>query len=375
MQSNPIQDQWKMGCSGKRHPHQYPGTESRMFCAEGLPKKQIQFECPFTDRQLNSMCLCKQKRWHTLESIKCTSPRNLRLVSAAQNYNQSTTCARQASCRTRLRIKTFTRPQRLATKTSIYPKIFTSRFGRSFRNSFKKTNCQLCQLYARSRDITYRCLHSKLVRRKGVRLPPVSLITKVIMKVLKEQATIVLVAPVWKTQPWWPLLLKMCWKSPVLLPQTKDLLLDLTNPAKVHPLYPRLTLGVFFVSGNVMKTVAFLRRQLSSCCQPTQSPPIKTYQSAWKKWDSWCRATKVDPIRSSLRDILHFLTDMFDKGHEYRTISVLRSALSSVREKKQMASEWAHIQMYVFYLKEFQHNDPQNRSTAIFGMCLKSLPT
>ena len=26
-QSNPIQDQWKMGCSGKRHPHQYPGTE------------------------------------------------------------------------------------------------------------------------------------------------------------------------------------------------------------------------------------------------------------------------------------------------------------------------------------------------------------
>ena len=51
-----------------RHPHQYPGTESGIFCTKGLPKKQIQFECPFTDGQLNSMCLCEQKRWHTLES-------------------------------------------------------------------------------------------------------------------------------------------------------------------------------------------------------------------------------------------------------------------------------------------------------------------
>ena len=31
----------------------------------------------------------------------------------------------------------------------------------------------------------------------------------------------------------------------------------------------------------------------------------KTYQSAWKKWDSWCRAMEVDPICSPLRDILH----------------------------------------------------------------------
>ena len=73
-----------MGCSGKRHPHQYPGTESWIFCTKGLPTKQIQFECPFTDGQLNSMCLYEQQRWHTLESIKCTSLRNLGLVYAAQ---------------------------------------------------------------------------------------------------------------------------------------------------------------------------------------------------------------------------------------------------------------------------------------------------
>ena len=50
-----------MGCSGKRHPHQYPLTESRIFFAESLPRKQIQFECPCTDGQLNSMCHVNKK--------------------------------------------------------------------------------------------------------------------------------------------------------------------------------------------------------------------------------------------------------------------------------------------------------------------------
>ena len=64
-------------------------------------------------------------------------------------------------------------------------------------------------------------------------------------------------------------------ENSVLLPQTKDLLLDLINPAKFHPPYLRLTLGIFFIPGNIMETVAFLRRQLNLCCQPTPSQPIK----------------------------------------------------------------------------------------------------
>ena len=60
-----------------------------------------------------------------------------------------------------------------------------------------------------------------------------------------------------------------------------------------------------------------------------QSPPIKPINQHEKSGIP----AEVDPICSRLKDILHFLTDMFEKGHEYRTISVLRSALSSVHEK------------------------------------------
>ena len=54
-----------------------------------------------------------------------------------------------------------------------------------------------------------------------------------------------------------------------------------------------------------------------------------TYSSPWKYWVLWCQQRQVDPIRSTLEDILHFLTDLYHKGLEYRTINVYRSTLSA----------------------------------------------
>ena len=125
----------------------------------------------------------------------------------------------------------------------------------------------------------------------------------------------------------------MCWKNQVLLPQTKDLLLNRTNPAKVYPLYPRLTLDVFFHIRQRYENRGLSQKTIRLMLSVHPKSTHKTYRSVWKKWDSWCRATEVDPIRSPLRDILHFLTDMFNKSHGYRKISVLRSALSSVHDK------------------------------------------
>ena len=79
-----------------------------------------------------------------------------------------------------------------------------------------------------------------------------------------------------------------------------------------------------------MKTVAFLRRQLNLCCQPTQSPPIKLANQHGKSGIAGVVQWKLILFA---HHILHFVTDMFDKGHEYCTINVLRSALSSVHGK------------------------------------------
>src|SRR5690606_39796468 len=49
--------------------------------------------------------------------------------------------------------------------------------------------------------------------------PPFILLPLLLAKARREKATIVLVAPVWTSQPWWPMLLELLVKPPpILLP-------------------------------------------------------------------------------------------------------------------------------------------------------------
>ncbi len=54
------------------------------------------------------------------------------------------------------------------------------------------------------------------------------------------------------------------------------------------------------------------------------------YNSAWKKWRSWCLARENDSFRPALADITSFLSDYFNEGLEYKTLNTYRSPLPSV---------------------------------------------
>ena len=114
---------------------------------------------------------------------------------------------------------------------------------------------------------------------KGYAFPPFNLIPRTLMKVINDNANIVLVAPVWQTQHWWPLLLQL--------------------------------------------TVQLLS-------SATRQSTNKSYDCAWTKWNSWCNRRKVNPISATVKDILTFLSDQFDNNLQYRTVNVLRSAISSI---------------------------------------------
>ena len=53
------------------------------------------------------------------------------------------------------------------------------------------------------------------------------------------------------------------------------------------------------------------------------------YNSAWRKWHSWCLRRSINPISASVADIMEFLTDQFDSGLQYRTINTIRSSIST----------------------------------------------
>ena len=55
----------------------------------------------------------------------------------------------------------------------------------------------------------------------------------------------------------------------------------------------------------------------------------RAYQSAWRKWDSWCSKQQVDLLPCHVQYFLEFLTSLCKNGTQYRSINVVRSAIAT----------------------------------------------
>ena len=55
----------------------------------------------------------------------------------------------------------------------------------------------------------------------------------------------------------------------------------------------------------------------------------KRYGGAWKSWVEWCGLQGVQATAPSLTHVLNYLASLYDKGAQYRTINLHRSALSA----------------------------------------------
>ena len=102
----------------------------------------------------------------------------------------------------------------------------------------------------------------------GYVFPPVKMLPRVLDKVRRDRATIVLVAPVWPRRLWYPDLLGMVVDAPRLLPLSETLLSQGTGPRVVyHPQPELLKLAAWKVSGANWRHLAFLQ-QLSAQSLP-----------------------------------------------------------------------------------------------------------
>ena len=125
--------------------------------------------------------------------------------------------------------------------------------------------------------------------------PPFSMISRVLLKIKQECVPLlILIAPVWSTQPWYPELLNLCVREPVLLPQGQEIL---KSPKIYCPPIDggelndtsglvgfRKTLLCEGISENASHIIANSRRK-------------GNYESAWRKWASWGVERKIDPFR------------------------------------------------------------------------------
>lgn len=70
---------------------------------------------------------------------------------------------------------------------------------------------------------------------RGYANPPWCLLLTTLSKIREEEAQVLLIAPVWKTQPWYPLVLEMLVDFPRLLPREEGLVISPTQEKFIMP--------------------------------------------------------------------------------------------------------------------------------------------
>ena len=95
--------------------------------------------------------------------------------------------------------------------------------------------------------------------------PPWNMISRVLGQVRQQEATIVLVAPVWKPQAWYSLLLTLLIQEPLLIPQTEGLIQP-THQINCPSIQPQL--AAWRISGQSSLHREFLRRLQDYCLPP-----------------------------------------------------------------------------------------------------------
>ena len=104
--------------------------------------------------------------------------------------------------------------------------------------------------------------------------PPFCLIPVCLRKVMQEQVDCILIAPVGRSQPWYPTLLSMLKERHLLLPRGRRIL-KLPRTNKIHPLcfQKKFQLAAWKISGKTCKTKAFQKK-----CQKFYYPPGEATQ-------------------------------------------------------------------------------------------------
>ena len=92
----------------------------------------------------------------------------------------------------------------------------------------------------------------------------------------------------------------------------------------------------------------------------------KTYDSLFKKWDSWCSERDIDPISGDIAGVVNFLADLFHQGYQHRSLCNYRSAISSVHDKVDGYEVGSHP-MVRRLLKGSFHERPTNKILLYLG--------
>ena len=103
----------------------------------------------------------------------------------------------------------------------------------------------------RLKQFSSRCTTTKVVLQTSLCLPPFALIHRKLRKVESEHVpSLILVTPTWQSQAWYPVLLWLLMKEPILLPCQLNLLVNPLGEPTPLPQNQTLQLAACIITGN-----------------------------------------------------------------------------------------------------------------------------
>ena len=154
--------------------------------------------------------------------------------------------------------------------------------------------------------------------------PPFRFLLQVLLKIKQSDCKIILIAPAWPRQAWFPELLLLSCARPLKLPFRRDLLSQFKGKV-VHPRPESLHLHAWLLSGRDSVRKAFLKEQ------PRTSLSLSTgivYEAKWAIFCDWCSGRDIDPVRVTVQQLADFLVYLFEiKRLVPSTIKGYRSAI------------------------------------------------
>lgn len=164
-------------------------------------------------------------------------------------------CNTQADLLSRLGDRSETTEWRLNTRVFQY---LNHMWGPLLRDLFASpTNTQLPNFISWKENHTQMNAFHYQWKSGDYAFPPFSLVGKVLNKVRADQCQILLIAPRWEAQSWYPLLQSMLYGHPIPLHFTRHLLQDARGNS--HPLGKTLNLTAWPITGIVYNSKVFLK--------------------------------------------------------------------------------------------------------------------
>ncbi len=160
--------------------------------------------------------------------------------------------------------------------------------------------------------------------------PPIKILPLVLCKIREERASVILIAPNWPNQPWFPDLTELL-IAPPLADSGQEGHVISGGRLGVAPEPRTMEPSCVVASGLSGELDALQARVVGTLTEARAPSTRRLYALKWGVFVKWCHQAHIDPVVCTVLDVLSFLQYRLDSGSLPSTLKVYVAAIAAFR--------------------------------------------